>query len=53
MEFSEDQLLNRFIPFIETNHWSFGGGIRTIVNGHYLNEDGTPGEPVWPDEDNC
>ena len=46
MELSEDQFLDRFLTFIEANNWSFGGGVRTIVDGCYLNEDGTPGEPV-------
>ena len=50
MELSEDQFLDLFLAFIEANHWSFGGGVRTIVDGYYLNADGTPGEPVWPEE---
>lgn len=51
MELSEDQFLDLFLTFIEENHWSFGGGVRTIVDGYYINEDGTPGKPVWPEED--
>lgn len=51
MELSEDQFLDLFLAFIEANHWSFGGGVRTIVDGRYLNEDGMRGEPVWPEED--
>lgn len=51
MELSEDQFLDLFLAFIEANHWSFGGGVRTIVDGYYLNADGTPGKPVWPEED--
>ena len=51
MELSEDQFLDRFLMFIEENSWSFGGGVRTIVDGYYINEDGTPGKPVWPEED--
>lgn len=51
MELSEDQFLDLFLAFIEANHWSFGGGVRTIVDGRYLNADGTPGKPVWPEED--
>ena len=51
MELSEDQFLDRFLMFIEENGWSFGGGVRTIVDGYYINEDGTPGKPVWPEED--
>lgn len=51
MELSEDQFLDRFLTFIEENGWSFGGGVRTIVDGCYINEDGTPGEPVWSEGD--
>ena len=51
MELSQDQFLDRFLMFIEENCWSFGGGVRTIVDGYYINEDGTPGKPVWPEED--
>ena len=49
MEFSQDQFLDRFLGFIEANGWSFGGGMQTIVDGHYLRDDGTPGRPVWED----
>ena len=49
MELSEDQFLDLFLAFIEANHWSFGGGVRTIIDGYYINEDGTPGKPVWPE----
>ena len=51
MELSEGQFLDLFLAFIEANHWSFGGGVRTIVDGRYLNADGTPGKSVWPEED--
>lgn len=51
MELSEDQFLDRFLMFIEENGWGFGGGVRTIVDGYYINGDGTPGEPVWPEEE--
>ena len=51
MELSEDQFLDRFLMFIEENGWSFGGGVQTIVDGYYINGDGTPGKPVWPEED--
>ena len=51
MELSEDQFLDLFLAFIEENGWSFGGGVRTIVDGRYLNADGTPGKLVWLEED--
>ena len=50
MELSEDQFLDRFLMFIEENRWSFGGGVRTIVDGCYINEDGTLGKSVWSEE---
>ena len=40
------KLLDRFIAFIEENKWSFGGGYRTIIDGYYINDDGTKGEYV-------
>ncbi|WP_297233193.1 hypothetical protein [uncultured Flavonifractor sp.] len=51
MELSEDQFLDRFLMFIEENRWSFGGGVRTIIDGYYINADDTPGKPVWPEGD--
>ena len=51
IEISEDQFLDLFLTFIEENHWSFGGSVQTIVDGYYINEDGTLGKPVWPEED--
>lgn len=50
MELSENEFLDRLLVFTEDNDWSFGGGVRTIVDGRYLNEDGTPGKPVWLEE---
>ncbi len=50
MELSENEFLDRLLVFTEDNGWSFGGGVRTIVDGRYLNEDGTPGKPVWLEE---
>lgn len=45
-ELSEDAFWEQFIDFVEANGWSFGGGIREIVDGYYLNEDGTRGSHV-------
>lgn len=47
----ENQFLEGYLTFIQANHWSFGGGVRTIVDSYYINEDGTPAEPVCPKED--
>ena len=45
-EVSEDDFVDKFIAFIEENRWSFGGGYRIIVDGYYINGDGTKGEYV-------
>ena len=45
-EVSMDDFIDKFITFIEENGWSFGGGYRTIIDGYYINEDGTKGEGV-------
>lgn len=34
---------NTFISFIGQNKWSFGGGINEIIDGYYINADGTKG----------
>lgn len=44
MALSEDEFWNKFIDFIEDNNWYFGGGIKEIIDGFYINEDGTKGE---------
>lgn len=43
---SMDNFVDKFIAFIEENRWSFGGGYRTIIDGYYINEDGTKGECI-------
>jgi hypothetical protein len=35
--------------FVEAKNWSFGGGMKEIVDGYYINEDGTKGDPVEDD----
>lgn len=45
-EVSMDNFIDKFIAFIEENDWSFGGGYRTIADGHYINDDGEKGEYV-------
>ncbi len=46
IELSEDEFFNRFISFIESNNWLFGGGINEIIDGYYINADGTKGKHV-------
>lgn len=45
-ELTEDAFFDSFIGFIESQGWWFGGGIREIVDGYYINADGTQGAPV-------
>lgn len=47
MELTEDAFFDMFIDFIEASGWTFGGSIRTILDGHYLNSDGTKGKYVF------
>lgn len=46
-EISEDDFINKFIAFIEENGWSFGGGFCTIIDGYYVNADGTRGKEAF------
>lgn len=46
VELSEDEFWNKFIGFIESNGWMFGGGINEIVDNFYINPDGTKGKCV-------
>ena len=43
---SMDEVIDKFIAFIEKNEWSFGSGYRTIIDGYYMNADGTKGKCV-------
>ena len=43
---SMDEVIDKFIAFIEKNEWSFGGGDRTSIDGYYMNADGTKGKCV-------
>lgn len=45
-ELSEEEFWNTFIGFIESNHWSFGGGVNEIIDGFYINADGTKGKHI-------
>ena len=45
-----DDFIAKFIAFVEANGWSFGGGYREIIDGYYINGDGTKGKYVL-DED--
>lgn len=41
-----DEVIDKFIEFVESNGWYFGGGFRKIINGHYINDDGSLGKHI-------
>lgn len=45
-DMSCDEFTDIFIEFIESKNWLFGGGINEIIDGYYINEDGTKGKHV-------
>ena len=49
-ELTEDKFWDTFIEFIESQGWSFGGGINMIVDDYYINSDGTRGKHVLDEE---
>lgn len=40
------EFLEKFIGFIESENWHYGGGIREIRDGYYIKPDGTKGKKV-------
>ncbi|MBO5797031.1 MAG: hypothetical protein J6R77_01640 [Clostridia bacterium] len=44
-----DAFCDAFIEWIESKGWHFGGGFNEIVDGCYINPDGTKGKPVVDD----
>ena len=43
---AEDEFFDKFINFVESNNWTFGGGINEIIDGFYINADGSRGEKI-------
>ena len=43
---SMDEVIDKFIAVVEENNWSFVGGYKTIIDGYYMNDDGTRGKYV-------
>lgn len=41
-----DEFIDIFIEFVESKNWLFCGGINEIIDGYYINEDGTRGKHV-------
>ena len=48
-EVSIDDFTDAFIEWIESKGWFFGGGFNEIVDGYYINPDGTKGKSVLED----
>ena len=48
-EMTMDEFTDAFIELIESRGWYFGGGFREIVDGYYMNPDGTRGKFVLDD----
>ena len=44
-----DAFTDAFIEWIESKGWYFGGGLQEIVDGYYVNSDGTLGRSVLED----
>ncbi|ONI46492.1 hypothetical protein AN640_03385 [Candidatus Epulonipiscium fishelsonii] len=49
LDLTKDKFWNIFIGFIEGNNWLFDGKIREIIDGYYINEDGTKGRHAFDD----
>jgi hypothetical protein len=45
-ELTLDEFEKQFIEFIESKGWFFGGSFKEIVDGYYINADGTKGKSV-------
>lgn len=48
-EMTMDEFWDAFLPLIESKGWTFGGGAREIIDGYYINSDGTRGKRVSED----
>lgn len=41
-----EDCLTKFIAFVEENGWSYGGGIRKIIDGYYVDGNLNPIKPL-------
>ena len=46
LSLTEDEFNQKLLGFIESQGWWFGGGIREMIDGYYINADGTRGVPL-------
>ena len=49
LEMTMDEFIDTFIELIESKGWYFGGGFKEIIDGYYINPDGTKGKHVFED----
>ena len=45
-EMTMDEFWDAFLSLIESKGWTFGGGGREIIDGYYINPDGTHSKAV-------
>lgn len=50
-EMTIDEFTCTFLEFIESKGWYFGGGFKEIIDGYYVNPDGSKGKCVLEDLD--
>lgn len=48
-EIDINHFTDEFIKWVESKGWYFGGGFNEIVDGCYINPDGTKGKSVLED----
>lgn len=44
-----DEFTDIFIMFVESKGWYFGGAFKEIIDGYYINPDGTKGKSILGD----
>lgn len=45
-EMTMDAFVDAFLELIESKGWFFGGGFNEIIDGYYVNPDGSRGKSV-------
>ena len=50
-EMTMDAFADAFLELIESKGWFFGGGFNEIIDGYYVNPDGSRGKSVLEDLD--
>lgn len=48
-EMTMDEFYDAFLEWIESKGWYFGGGFKEIVDGYYVNSDGSKRKSVIDD----